>query len=364
MNPIFLARRGAPGGSDIGPALLTISWTGLTLSIIVVALRFYVRFSIVRRLRWDDWTVLLAVILGILNASTIQLAVNQGLGRHANTIKDSLQIMNAIKWDYISQPTCIMVPTFGRISLALLLLTFAGTSRLRRWLLWSIIAGQFVINCLTFIFILAQCRPIELLWDKSINGECWPLAFQEYFGYFQGSFNTSTDFILAICPAFVIWNLNMKLAEKISLIGLMGLGIFAMAASIVKTIKLKSVGSSNDYTYTTADTILWNTIEQYLAIIGASIATLKPLLRRITKSGYTSQNLTTSIGSYRMRSLRSKRVSQGHALAANHGAVLTDDGSSQTNILGPEHVRDADIWKTTTVKISVDNMEEATSGKS
>ncbi|KAF2472656.1 uncharacterized protein BDR25DRAFT_160792, partial [Lindgomyces ingoldianus] len=263
-----------------GPALSSISWTLLAISIIVVALRFYVRSCIVRRVWWDDWTVLAALSLGIVNTSTVQVAINHGLGRHASAIEDPLQIMTAIKWDYISQPTCIMVPAFGRISLALLLLNFAGNTRFRRWLLWFLIVGQFIINSLTFIFILVQCKPIELLWDKRVEGSCWDLRFQEDFGYFQGSFNSATDFILAICPAFVIWNLNMKLSEKISLICLMGLGIFAMAASIVKTILLKAVGSSNDYTYTTAIVILWNTIEQYLTIIGASVATLKPLIRR------------------------------------------------------------------------------------
>jgi hypothetical protein len=56
-----------------------------------------------------------------------------------------------------------------------------------------------------------------------------------------------TDLALAIFPATIIWSLNMKLAVKLSLIIMMGLGIFTMAASIVKTVYLKSLAKVTDY---------------------------------------------------------------------------------------------------------------------
>lgn len=39
----------------------------------------------------------------------------------------------------------------------------------------------------------------------------------------------------------------MKLAIKVSLIVMMGLGVFAMVASIVKTVYVKSLGELSDY---------------------------------------------------------------------------------------------------------------------
>lgn len=94
--------------------------------------------------------------------------------------------MNAIKWDYLAQPTAIMAPAIGRISFALLLLNIIGNAKSRRWFLYGIMVTQFIVNSLTFIFILVQCKPIQLLWDKSLAGSCWDLRVQEYFGYFQG----------------------------------------------------------------------------------------------------------------------------------------------------------------------------------
>lgn len=177
----------------------------------------------------------------IKNSCFVQVSLHYGLGRHITTLSPE-NAMHAIKWDYMAQPLSIMAPTFGRISFALLLLSLVGISKTRRLFLWAIIISQFVANSLCFIFILVQCKPIELLWNKSLEGECWDLKFQEYFGYFDGgecfvclfrhskvipfpALNSFTDLVLAIAPAVVFWNLNMKRSMKISLSLLMGLGI-------------------------------------------------------------------------------------------------------------------------------------------
>ncbi|KAF2264002.1 hypothetical protein CC78DRAFT_517667 [Lojkania enalia] len=335
---------------DAGPLIKRLTWTLAAISIIVVSLRLYVRARIVRRLRWDDWTMLISIILGIGNTATVQVAVDYGLGRHQDTLDDAT-VLKALKYDYLAQPTAIMAPAFGRVSLALLLLTFAGNIKARRWLLWGIIVLQLIINTLCFSLILGQCRPIQLLWDKSLEGSCWDLRAQEYYGYFQSSFNCTTDFILAICPAVVIWELQMALPEKLSLIALMGLGIFAMVASIIKTILLKAVGSSSDYTYTTSIIVIWYSLEQYLVIIGGSAATLKPLIRKLRKRFTTRDTGSRGIngsGSYGLKPLGSKR---SRPFSSHGGHVILGDGSSQTEILERSELHDGNIWKTVNVKV-------------
>lgn len=120
------------------------------------------------------------------NSSSVQVAIHYGLGRHQYTLLPE-NATEAIKWDYISQLSSVIAPTLGRISFAMLLLNLAGVSRFRQFLLYGIILSQTVANSLCFIFISVQCRPIQLLWDKSLQGSCWDLTFQEYYGYFDGS---------------------------------------------------------------------------------------------------------------------------------------------------------------------------------
>ncbi|KAA6410972.1 MAG: integral membrane [Lasallia pustulata] len=49
----------------------------------------------------------------------------------------------------------------------------------------------------------------------------------------------------------------MKLRVKVSLAIIIGLGIFASAASIIKTVQLKSLSSRDDHTFDTVDLSLW-----------------------------------------------------------------------------------------------------------
>jgi len=336
----------------VGPVILGIGWTLASLSIIAVTGRFYVRGWILHRLHLDDWIMLLSLVLGIINTAFVSVAIHYGLGRHIDFIDPPLA-MQAIKWDYWAQPTAIMSPAFGRISFALLLLSVSGTKKTRRWMLYGIMVTQFVINALTFILILVQCQPIELLWDKTVDGHCWDLRVQEYTGYFQGSFNSLTDLILAIFPALVVWHLNMKLAMKLSLIALMGLGIFAMVASIVKTVLLRSVGSSTDYTYNTSLLIVWWTIELYLVIIGASIPTLKPLVSKRDGSTQGSSKRATygmnTFQSHRQAGFRGTHTPGGDHFMSSSGL---SGRSSQEKVLGgysTEHP--ADIRRTVNISV-------------
>jgi len=176
----------------------------------------------------------------IKNSCFVQVALHYGLGRHIEDVSPE-NVRTAIKWDYLAQPSSIMAPTFGRISFALTLLSLVGPSRPRRYFLWGIIGTQFLANSLCFIFILVQCKPIQRLWDKRLDGTCWNLKFQQYFGYFDGgeltaacplstlksylALNSFTDLVLALAPALVVWRLNMKRSMKITLSLLMGLGV-------------------------------------------------------------------------------------------------------------------------------------------
>ncbi|RYC65169.1 hypothetical protein CHU98_g1039 [Xylaria longipes] len=270
---------------SLAPTIEAVTWLLAPVAIIVVSLRFYTRAAIVRRIAWDDWVMLLALILMLIDSIFVQLSIHYGLGRHQDTLTEE-DAIQAIKWDYLAQPPAIIGPAFGRISFAMLLLTLVTVQKPRRILLYALIVSQFVFNNLVYILILTQCKPIEYLWDRRVEGVCWDLVYQRNIGFFQGA----TDLALAVFPAVIVWQLQMKLSQKLSLAVLMGLGVFAMVGSILKTVYLPSVGSRDDYTYHTASLIIWWTVEGYLVIIAASIATLRPLIANRRKSTSVSHN--------------------------------------------------------------------------
>ncbi len=103
------------------------------------------------------------------------------------------QVSQAIKYQYMVQPFAVLALVFGRVSFAVSLLKIIGiTSRLRRWMLYQLIIGQFVINLIFIGLFLGHCTPVEKYWNPSIPGTCMNIQPIEYAGYVQGCKSTRT----------------------------------------------------------------------------------------------------------------------------------------------------------------------------
>lgn len=86
----------------------------------------------------------------------------------------------------MAQPFAYMALVFGRVSFAVSLLMIMATSKLRRWILYGLIMGQFLINTI-FIFLgLGQCSPPAKYWNLNIPGSCMSPRVIEAAGYVQG----------------------------------------------------------------------------------------------------------------------------------------------------------------------------------
>lgn len=120
-----------------------------------------------------------------MNSVFLTIASYLGLGKHYMEIPPSNVVFYG-KWIYLSQGPAILSPGFGRISFAFLLLSLTPPSKARRKLLWGVICTQFIADVGTIIIIYTQCRPVQGLWDESIERDCWPRNAQIYTGYFQG----------------------------------------------------------------------------------------------------------------------------------------------------------------------------------
>ncbi|KAL4887397.1 hypothetical protein BJY04DRAFT_212434 [Aspergillus karnatakaensis] len=153
-----------------------------------------------------------------------------------------------------------------------------------------------------------QCRPLRKYWDPSVPGSCWPPEVQQSTGYFQSckiraivyvyhmectewltreiakAVCCAVDLTLAVFPASLFWSLNMEWKKKVSLSCLKGLGLFAMIASIVKTVQLRAIAATDDLTHAMAHLAFWWTLEANLVILAASIPTLRPIVHPRARS--------------------------------------------------------------------------------
>ena len=72
------------------------------------------------------------------------------------------------------------------------------------------------------IFVVAfQCHPAQFNWNKTINGTC----INQWVFFVTGSTpNVVTDFAILFIPLPAVWALNMRTAQRVSIMGIFLLG--------------------------------------------------------------------------------------------------------------------------------------------
>jgi hypothetical protein len=99
----------------------------------------------------------------------------------------------------------------------------------------------------------------------------------------------ASDVVLSLLPLTFIVRLNRPLRDKIVIVCLMGLGLFASATAIVKMALVKDYLISQDPLWDSVSLGLWGYVEQYVGILAACIPTLKaPFEKLLRKVGMLS----------------------------------------------------------------------------
>ncbi|CAG7918817.1 unnamed protein product [Penicillium olsonii] len=273
---MLVSPRGPP--EDTGPRLLREIWALTALGILTVTLRVIAKIRI-RKFAWDDVLMILALSCAVVGSGLVTVGVKCGFGQHVWDIQP--QVPSVIMYDYLAQAFGIVGGTLGRIAFIVFIVGLLGTRRLYRVILWGLVGLQLVTNLVLIVILSVQCPGhASAIWAPSGKNNCWDVRVQAYYGYYQGSFNSATDFYLATFSTCIFWNLNLRLRAKLGLVALLGLGIFAMIASVIKVVETRVFAHpDDDPTVATVSYDRWLFIETYLVIITASIPCIRSLLR-------------------------------------------------------------------------------------
>ncbi|KXG52263.1 uncharacterized protein PGRI_085470 [Penicillium griseofulvum] len=331
-------------------AVQGVMWTMSMIPLVFVLMRLYVRLYMRRVSGWDDGIAIAAVCCLVAYAAVCHVAATLGLGEHLEIVqKTPDNLIHVALLCNIGESLAIMACTLGKTSFAITLLRIV----VQRWMvivLWFVIVTMNIINILAALFVFLQCKDPRHLWNPMIPSECWPSHVFTNFSLFVGAYSGAQDFVLALLPWTIVWNLQMRKKEKFGVAVAMSLGIFAGAASIVKTIHLVALSAKADFTWELAPLLIWAAVEDGLAITAASIPALKPLLTKIFPS--------TASDNYNMipypRLPPSHKVfdnSQGET-QTNIGHTTVDNLGSQTAILEPISPKGEKINMTTEVSVT------------
>ncbi|CAN9151547.1 unnamed protein product [Alternaria sp. RS040] len=168
-----------------------------------------------------------------------------------------------------------------------------------------------------FIVVL-RCY-VRVVMLRCFGKDDWTMLLA--FGFAMATFIV-TDFLLALLPVPLVWQLQLNGRTKITLVCILALGLFAGIAAIIKSEKQKTALTDPDpYVHDTFT--MWRFIEYDVGIIVASLPSLKPLFKHILNNGTrgTTANSGHQVVNKVRYSIRNKIVDDDEIPLENHAGV-------------------------------------------
>ncbi|GME23092.1 hypothetical protein GTA08_BOTSDO05512 [Neofusicoccum parvum] len=280
--------------TGLGPTVIAVMWVQTIVALLFVCLRLYTRWRLIRNVGLDDHLSWVSMLLFFLYTVFITIAALNGLGSHSTELTGD-QFATAIKWELMGQTCNILAIATSKSSVAVFLIRIVNVAW-HKWMLHFCIASTCFVCVSCIILMFTQCTPVQSIWDHRIPTVC-------HFNFtvnaiFSGSYTAAMDFWLAIFPWFVLWTLNMKRKERLTISFGLSLGVLAGICGIVRAVELNGIAAKADYLYATVPLLLWGSTELLVCLLCATIPVLRPFYKKVTGKGSStdpySNNYNTS----------------------------------------------------------------------
>ncbi|UQC79499.1 uncharacterized protein CLUP02_04979 [Colletotrichum lupini] len=262
-----------------GPSSLGIIISVTALSTLFTAARLYVRGVILKKVHSDDYLIVASVICSWVSVATAVVAVSHGMGLHFELLTTQ-QKSRAIFWTVAGFPAGVMSFGLPKLAVVALLTRILNPSPWHKTFLWALSLFCLLNLTANMILLFAHCQPTQSQWDFSVSGHCLDKWILVSFAIYTGAFGAFVDLYLAVYPALVLARLQMSIKKKAALSVALGIGSISSVVAVYKCTRVPSLASS-DFTYDTADLVIWTIVEGGTMIIAACIPILQPLGERI-----------------------------------------------------------------------------------
>ena len=172
----------APPGGDRDKSLsieITV-WIFTAIALITCILRIFGRAKLTRNLSWDDFWIVIAMLLNLLYASLIEVSVKAGYGRHPYYLGPQ-QTSMAVRWSTRAFTAGVLAFAVPKLSVTILLTRLLNPRKSQIYIMYFLSSLTILGSILAVLFLWLQCRPTEGLWDPSIHAKCWaPLVLPHF----------------------------------------------------------------------------------------------------------------------------------------------------------------------------------------
>ncbi|KAJ2898827.1 hypothetical protein MKZ38_003647 [Zalerion maritima] len=232
-------------------AHLVINCVLVFFAVLVVAARIWARHRSGAELWWDDYLVIIALLL---------VSYELIFAVCISTVKLSMMLF------YLR----VFVNRGLRLATQCAM-AFVGT-----WTVGNILQ----------VFLI--CRPFRSTYDPTVAGTC---GNQVASFIAIGVFNVVTDVLILSLPMSTVWSLKMRTPVKIGITVVFLFGLLTSVVAIIRIVALTKLDLTN-ITGTMVDADFWSTFEINIAIVCVCLPMLGPLWAGCTARLKTSQGGT------------------------------------------------------------------------
>ncbi|KAH8808619.1 hypothetical protein F5884DRAFT_378259 [Xylogone sp. PMI_703] len=300
-------------------------WLETFIALVAVVLRLWTRLTINHGAGFDDFLMVMSWFCLMPYTVACTVAALRGFGQHSSELAPE-QFVRATQAELVGQTFLLIGIPFSKGAVV----AFLHRITIIRWHKFALYFTWFAVTVpalLTALFDYVRCDPIAHVWDPTIPAKC----ILSTNAYTNLSLSLSivaviVDFVLAVLPWFILWNLQMKKKEKLVIGGALSLGFFAMVCGIARTVTVKDLTARSDYSYETVGLILWSSTELMVTMLAASLSTLRPLYKKFRGTYSSNEGYHgSSSGAYRLDNVKDGKAEPNLNPRSNH---------TRTNITG------------------------------
>ncbi|RAL02664.1 putative integral membrane protein (Pth11) [Aspergillus ibericus CBS 121593] len=264
------------------PRVIAVCLTFSITACLAVAMRLYIRIDMKRSAWVDDFASLWSAVLAMAYGGVAVAQTRWGLGLDSAYFPDENVVMFS-KIQYAGGPIYTLALLGFKVSLLSSYLRIGGfVSVYRAIIIVAIVAV--VCNQLIFTFLLCfACDPVSRQWDMTIEGSCIDTVASYY--ALAGT-SLGFDIIIIALPLPVLWTLQLRLRQKIVLVGVFALGFFITIIQIIRIFTIKNLKTYTD----SQPIVLWSDVEISLGVIITCIPTYGPFFHAFASSLSSSYN--------------------------------------------------------------------------
>ncbi|KAL8296104.1 hypothetical protein RB600_001546 [Gaeumannomyces tritici] len=246
------------------------------IALILIALRIYSRAFLVRKVFWEDYTIVAAMASSISVSVLIVIAFSNGNGRHFETVSaaEFARLRKITPGIYIGYTATHVL---AKLSIVFQYIRISVMDLEKRFCY----ALSAILSCgffAFFIVFLVTCIPFHAIWTPNVPGAVCinPTASMTA----NQIYLIVMDFTILIGPFFILRHLTIPWPQRILLGLVMSLGAIASIVSVLRLQVIYRSTTSTDKTWDAVPSGLYGIIEINVGIACSCVVTLRPLFGR------------------------------------------------------------------------------------